>query len=92
MEAISPVLPAGEACEVTYARDQPEYSPLPVFRTDKSVLSRWKLTDAERRHIAAGGDLFICMMNFGGPLLSILPIATDPFAALDLMLEAEASL
>jgi hypothetical protein len=92
MRAISPVLPAGEACEVTYARDQPEYTPLPVFRTDKSVISRWELTGAERRHIAEGGDLFIVMMNFGGPLLPILPIAADPIVALDLMLEAEAGL
>jgi hypothetical protein len=45
-----------------------------------------------RRHIAAGGDLFIAMMNFGGPLLPILPIAADPDQALELVLEAEAAL
>lgn len=92
MEAISPVLPASGQCEVTYAKDQPEYAPLPVFRTQTSVLSRWQLSEAERRYIAAGGDLFICMMNFGGPLLPILPIAADPDSALQMMLEAEAAL
>jgi hypothetical protein len=92
MEAISPVLPAGGECEVTYANDQPEYNALPVFRTEKAVLSRWTLTDAERHYLAAGGDLFICMINFGGPLLPILPIAADPDTALKIMLEAEAPL
>ena len=91
MENISPVLPASAGCEVVYAKDQPEYNQLPVFRTQQSVLSRWKLTDAERTHIAQGGDLFICMMNFGGPLLPILPIAADPDTALAIMLEAEAN-
>lgn len=92
MEAISPVLPASGEIEVTYAKEQPEYAPLPVFRTEKGVLSRWKLTEDERRHIARGGDLFICMMNFGGPLLPILPIAAEPDQALATMLEAEAAL
>jgi hypothetical protein len=32
------------------------------------------------------------MMNFGGPLLPILPIAADPDTALQLMLDAEAAL
>ena len=92
MKAASPVLPAAGDCEVTYAKDQPEYSPLPVFRTEKAVLSRWTLTEEERRHIASGGDLFICMINFGGPLLPILPIAEDPDTALAIMLDAEAAL
>jgi hypothetical protein len=92
MEPISPVLPTSAECEVVYAKDQPEFTPLPTFRTQRSVLSRWKLTEAERKHIAEGGDLFISMMNFGGPLLPILPIAADPDTALQLMLDAEAAL
>lgn len=92
MEAISPVLPTSAEIEVVYAKDKPEYQPLPTFRTDKAVLSRWKLTDAERRYIAEGGDLFICMMNFGGPLLPILPIAADPDSALAIMLEVESAI
>ena len=92
MEPITPVLPASGECEVTYAKEQPEYLALPVFRTEKAVLSRWRLTEAERRYLADGGDLFLCMMNFGGPLLPILPIAADPDTALQMMLEAEAAL
>jgi hypothetical protein len=93
MHATSPVLPAAGHCmEVVYGRDQPEYAALPTLRTERSVLSRWKLTEDERRFIADGGDLFICMMNFGGPLLPILPIAADPDTALQMMLDAEAAL
>lgn len=92
MEAISPVLPASRECEVVYAKEQPQYTALPTFATEKAVISRWRLSDAERRHIASGGDLFICMMNFGGPLLPILPIAADPDTALEITLQAEAAL
>jgi hypothetical protein len=92
MEAIKPVFPTSGECEVVYAANQPEYTPLPTFRTEKSVISRWRLTEAERRWIAQGGDLFICMINFGGPLLPILPIAADPDTALAIMLAAAAPL
>jgi hypothetical protein len=92
MEAVSPVLPISADVETVYAKDQPEYVPLPTFRSEKAVLSRWTLSDEERAHIAAGGDLFICMMNFGGPLLPILPIAAGPDQALEMMLAAEAAI
>jgi hypothetical protein len=92
MEPTSPVLPTSGGVETIYAENQPEYNPLPTFRTDKTVMSRWKLTDAERSYLAAGGDLFICMMNFGGPLLPILPIAAEPDTALQMMLDAESNL
>jgi hypothetical protein len=92
MEPVSPVLPTSAEVETVYAKDQPEYKPLPTFRSEKAVLSRWSLTAEERAHIANGGDLFICMMNFGGPLLPILPIAASPDQALERMLAAEAAL
>jgi hypothetical protein len=69
MKAVTPIFPSSAACEVVYAKNQPEYEPLPAFRTQTCVVTRWKLSDDERRHIAGGGDLFICMMNFGRPIL-----------------------
>jgi len=92
MEAVSPVLPASKSVETVYAKDQPEYNELPTFRSERAVLSRWALSAEERAHIAAGGDLFICMMNFGGPLLPILPMACGPDQALETMLAAEEAL
>ena len=89
MESISPVVPGNEQFEVVYAADQPEYIPLSVLRTEKSLLSRWRLTDAERAHIAGGGDLFICVMHFGHPLQPLLPIADTPENAMTIMVETE---
>lgn len=66
----SPVLsPEFQANEVVYARDQPEYTPLPVIRNSTGVvLSRWKLTDEERKAIAEGADVFLSIWTFGRAL------------------------
>jgi hypothetical protein len=74
LNAISPVIPGSEEFEVVYAKDQPEYNALPVLRTDKTLVSRWKFSEEEREMIANGADLFICVMHFGQPLQPILPI------------------
>ena len=61
---------------VTYAKDQPEYRPLPVVKLhgkEGRVISRWTFTDEERAKIAEGADLFIEMLTFGMPLQPILP-------------------
>ena len=61
---------------VTYAKDQPEYRPLPVARlhgAEGRVISRWTLTAEERARIAAGEDLYIELLTFGRPLQPILP-------------------
>jgi hypothetical protein len=89
MEAVSPVVPGNEEFEVVYAKDQPEYQPLPVLRTEKALLSRWRLSEAERAHIAAGGDLFVCVLHFGGTLQPMMPIADTPERAMQIMVETE---
>src|SRR6266851_2346146 len=70
MQPVSPVL--GEefaSLEVVYAKDQPEYKPLPVIRNGAGiVMSRWKLTDAEREAIANGADLFLSVWTYNNPL------------------------
>lgn len=58
--------------EVVYAKDQPEYMPLPVLRNQAGVvLSRWKLTEAERKAVADGADIFLSVWTFNGPLQPI---------------------
>lgn len=70
MNAIAPNLPDSEA--VTFAKDQPEYQPLPaaiVMREEgKAVVTRWQFTDEERAAIASGADLYLELLTFGGPL------------------------
>jgi hypothetical protein len=87
MMPASPVIPGNDDFETVYAKDQPEYVPLPVMRTEKAVMSRWVLTPEERQHIAQGGDLFICQMNFGHALQPILPIAAGPQDAVRVLVE-----
>lgn len=70
MKPTSPVL-ANEFKdqEVVYAKDQPEYIPLPVLRNRNGVLlSRWVLTDEERKEIARGADIFLSNWTFNQPL------------------------
>lgn len=70
MTPVSPVLTEEfMELEVTYAKEQPEYAPLPVIRNSTGVvLSRWKLTDAEREAVANGADVFLSIWTFNQPL------------------------
>lgn len=61
---------------VVYAKDQPEYLPLPVAKLhgdEGRVISRWRLTDEERAQIAAGADLYLEVLTFHQPLQPLLP-------------------
>lgn len=70
-------VPAGSAA-VVIAEHQNEYRDLPSVRTPNGyVITRWTLTDDERRRIANGEDLFITLLSHGRifPLLpSVGPI------------------
>lgn len=89
MEPVQPVVPGNEEFEVVYAKNDPDYLPLPVLRTEHAMLSRWRLTDEERAYIAAGGDLFICVLHFGEKLQPIMPIAKSAEEAVKIMVEVE---
>jgi len=61
---------------VTYAKDQPQYRPLPVAKLhgpEGRVISRWVLTPEERERLAKGEDLYIEQLTFGRALQPILP-------------------
>lgn len=70
MDPVSPVISAEFVDkEVVYAKDQPQYRPLPVIRNaDGVVMSRWSLTLEERKAIADGADLFLFGYTFNRPL------------------------
>jgi hypothetical protein len=94
MRAVSPVLPASLELEQIYGAEDgsDRYELLPTFRTDKAVVSRWVLTNEERAHIAAGGDLFVAILNYSQPIWPILPIAAEPDQVLSILLAAEEKL
>lgn len=56
---------------VVFAKDQPEYKPLPAFRNDSpqgEVISCWKLSFTERLRILFTGNLWVSLMTFNKPL------------------------
>lgn len=58
--------------EITYAKDQPEYIPLPALRfSDGLVVTRWNLSWKERLHILFGGSVFLGLLTFNNPLQPI---------------------
>ncbi len=60
-----------EACEVTFARGSEVYAPLRTLTDHTTVLTRWTPTEEQRRSIAAGQDLYLELLTFGGPLQPI---------------------
>lgn len=54
---------------VTFAKDQPEYSPLPaLLYPDGKVLTEWTFTEEERQRIARGENLRLWIWTFGKAL------------------------
>jgi hypothetical protein len=74
-----PVIKGLEQHERTYAKDQPEYKPLRclVSPVQGRVLSRWDLTEEQRKAVAEGADIFLVCCTFGKPLQPILMAVGD---------------
>lgn len=69
-----PVVAGLEDHEVVYAKDQPQYNPLRVIRSNTSdcqLLTRWTLTPEQRKDILDGADIYLELMTFGHPLQPI---------------------
>lgn len=74
----SPVFEFGT--EVVYAKDQPEYIPLPAIRfpaQEGLVVTRWTFTSEERDAIYDGADLYLATWTFNQPLQPLL-LTTSP--------------
>ena len=54
---------------VVYAKDQPEYQPLPALKDETgAVVSCWKLSIKERLKLLFTGRLWLCCQTFNNPL------------------------
>jgi hypothetical protein len=76
MKPVSPVYLDSEdrwgVKEITFAKDQPEYIPLPALRfQDGLVVTRWSLSWRERIEILLGGSFYLGMLTFNKPLQPI---------------------
>lgn len=69
MQPVSPVIPSANSDEVTYAKDQPEYLPLPAVKLeDGTILTRWALSEDEKRLILEQGYVYLEVLTFNQPL------------------------
>jgi hypothetical protein len=89
MKPISPVLPHSDLPEVIYAKDQPQYLPLPAVHVPfdgasptnakwRSVISHWKLNFGERLRVLFHGDLWLEQITFGDRLQPQRPAVEEP--------------
>lgn len=70
---------AFEGQNVVYAKDQPEYLPLPAHQgIDGRVTTCWTLTLRERLKLLFTGRLWFQQLAFGHPLQPQLPSADRP--------------
>jgi len=56
---------------IVFAKDQPEYQPLPALRIDSptgEVVSCWRLSIKERLQVLVFGRVWLSLMSFNKPL------------------------
>ena len=80
MIPVSPVLPTQPQWpETVFAKDQPEYRPLPAVQLhDGTVITRWKLTLKERVWLLFNGTIWLQQLTFNTPLQPQLPQTREP--------------
>ncbi len=56
-------------CNVTFAEKQPEYQPLPSYKTeDGLVVSCWELSFLEKMKVLFTGKVWVGLLTFNKPL------------------------
>jgi hypothetical protein len=65
---------------IVFAEDQPQYLPLPAYRTrDGEVTTCWKLTWWDRLCLLVTGRLWLRQLTFNESLQPQLPSVEHPF-------------
>lgn len=66
---ITPVVPGFDLPVTTFAKDQPEYNPLPSWRSeDGTVVTRWHLSWKDRLLVLFGGSIWLTVLTFNQKL------------------------
>lgn len=64
--------------EVIYAKNQPQYNPLPAIRqSDGCIVTRWQMTWRERFKALLTGSIYLEVLTFNAPLQP-LKMTTEP--------------
>jgi len=65
---------------VTFAKDQPDYLPLPAHKTKDGVVTTcWKMTFREKIKLFFTGRLYLQVQTFNKPFSPIVVFLDDPF-------------
>jgi hypothetical protein len=64
---------------ITFAKNQPEYMPLPAWTDGNQVVSGWSMTWLERIKVLLSGVIWIRQVTFGQPLQPLRPQVPSPF-------------
>jgi hypothetical protein len=84
---MTPVIPGLVLPEITFAKDQPQYRPLPAYRSeDGYVVTRWSLTWRERLNILFSGNLWLSVLTYNRPLQ---PVKLSTVAPLDAIVDRQ---
>ena len=68
-----------EQCNVIFAKDQPEYMPLPANKTEDGIVTTcWQLTPEERVELLETGKIYLRQMTFNTPLQPVLMTIENP--------------
>ena len=82
MTPIAQIIPGFKLPEdemIVYAKDQPEYIPLPAWKgPDGLRVTRWRLTWKERLQVLLGGSLWLSILTFDRPLQPVKLAAECP--------------
>lgn len=80
MQPVSPVVAGFEDLEVVYAKDHPEYLPLPALPSNQGngIITHWKLSWRERFRAFLFGDVYLRVLNFQRPLQPVSLTVTAP--------------
>jgi len=79
MQPVSPVVPGKNLPEVIYAKNQPQYRQLPVFKQEDGLtLSRWRLTWKERIKVLFSGNIYLTLLTFNHPLQPVKLQVEEP--------------
>lgn len=61
-----------EEQNVIFAKDQPQYTPLPAYRQDDGiVITCWELSEEEKKQVAETGRIWLGISTFNNPLQPI---------------------
>jgi hypothetical protein len=75
-----------EGCNVTYAKDQPEYLPLPAYRNiSGDVTSCWKMNFKERLKALFTGKVYFTLLTFNNPIQPQIASIDKPVKDIELI-------